>query len=407
MTTGLDVRAPTSVVVSDSTLRASITSVHHVLKIQGYSSMMKSFPIGKALRSESFRGGGRTSWHIDFYPNGESRESGGFVSIHAVLDAAYLAVKADIGFDMLASTGELLPRYAKANSDVCNFRFVGAYWGYDKFTAREELKLLDCFSVRCNITVMEFIAGGAAPCPRPLLPVMPPPDWRRELLQSEQGADVRFIVGGETFAAHRCVLAARSPVFKAELFGAMKESSAAGIHIHGMRPEVFRNLLQFVYTEELPSVTQEEEDEAAMAQHLLVAADRYGMERLKLLCENRLCEHINVNTVVTTLVLAEQHGCPGLKESCFQFLLNSSSTTLEAVIATDDFDNVLSKSCPNLLKELMLRFASSDSLHGLQIIDRLEEEDDLALNTTQGGELPEPTHGVLPWGAGAPKRMRL
>ncbi|KAM3271970.1 hypothetical protein ACQJBY_042275 [Aegilops geniculata] len=406
MTIGLDVRAPTSVVVSDSTLRASITSVHHVLKIQGYSSMMNSFPIGKALRSESFRGGGRTSWHIDFYPNGESRESGGFMSIHAVLDAAYLAVKADIGFDMLDSTGELLPRYAKASSDVCNFRLVGAYRGYDKFIAREELKLLDCFSVRCNITVMEFITGGAAPCPRPLRSVVPPPDWRHELLQSEQGADVRFIVGGETFAAHRCVLAARSPVFKAELYGVMKESSAAGIHIHGMRPEVFRNLLQFVYTEEMPPVTEEEEDAVVMAQHLLEAADRYGMERLKLLCEDRLCKHINISTVVTTLVLAEQHGCPGLKEACFQFL-NSSSTTLEAVMATDDFDNILTKSCPNLLKDLISRLASSASLHGWQIIERLEEKDDLTLSTIEGGELPEPTHGVLPWGAGAPKRMRL
>nr|XP_020151136.1 BTB/POZ and MATH domain-containing protein 1-like [Aegilops tauschii subsp. strangulata] len=187
----------------------------------------------------------------------------------------------------------------------------------------------------------------------------------------------------------------------------MKESSAAGIDIHGMRPEVFRNLLRFVYTEELPPVTEEEQDEAAMTQHLLEAADRYGMERLKLLCEDRLCEHINVSTVVTTLVLAEQHGCPGLKEACFQFLLDSNSTTLEAVMATDDFDNILSNSCPNLLKELMSRLASSASLHDWQIIDRLEEEDDLTLCTTEGGELPEPAHGILPLGARAPKRMRL
>lgn len=76
-------------------------------------------------------------------------------------------------------------------------------------------------------------------------------------------------------------------------------------------------------------------------------------------------------------------------------------------MATDDFDNILSKSYPNLLKELMSRFASSASLHGWQIIDLLEEEADLTLSTTEGGELPEPTHGVLPLGAGAPKRMRL
>jgi speckle-type POZ protein len=54
-----------------------------------------------------------------------------------------------------------------------------------------------------------------------------------------------------------------------------------------MKAEVFRNLLLFAYTDELPPVSQEE-GTAAMAQHLLEAADRYAMEKLKLLCEERL-----------------------------------------------------------------------------------------------------------------------
>jgi speckle-type POZ protein len=36
---------------------------------------------------------------------------------------------------------------------------------------------------------------------------------------------VTFVVGGEMFSAHRCVLAARSSVFKAQLFGQMEEDS--------------------------------------------------------------------------------------------------------------------------------------------------------------------------------------
>jgi hypothetical protein len=43
------------------------------------------------------------------------------------------------------------------------------------------------------------------------------------LLASGDGADVAFRVAGETFRAHRCVLAVRSPVFKAELLGTMRE----------------------------------------------------------------------------------------------------------------------------------------------------------------------------------------
>ena len=44
-----------------------------------------------------------------------------------------------------------------------------------------------------------------------------------------------------------------------------------------------------------------------MAQHLLVAADRFELERLRRICERRLCETVDVETVATTLTLAEQN----------------------------------------------------------------------------------------------------
>ena len=113
----------------------------------------------------------------------------------------------------------------------------------------------------------------------------PPSDLHQhlgELLTSKQGADVTFHVGGETFRAHRYILASRSPVFQAELLGPMRESHAAAVvEIQDMEAQVFQALLEFVYTDALPQdMTREEE--AVICQHLLVAADRYSMERLKL-----------------------------------------------------------------------------------------------------------------------------
>ena len=40
-------------------------------------------------------------------------------------------------------------------------------------------------------------------------------------------------------------------------------------------------MLHFVYTDSLPEM--DSSDEPAVAQHLIVAADKYGMERLKLI----------------------------------------------------------------------------------------------------------------------------
>uniref|UniRef100_A0A0A9C5Q0 BTB domain-containing protein n=1 Tax=Arundo donax TaxID=35708 RepID=A0A0A9C5Q0_ARUDO len=209
----------------------------------------------------------------------------------------------------------------------------------------------DRFTVRCDVRTEE---RGAEP-PAPTVVVVPPPDLHRHLgglLEAKDGADVTFQVAGETFSAHRCVLAARSPVLKAELFGAMKESSdAVVIRVDDMEADVFRALLGFVYTDTLQDdLGVKQRKEAAMAQHLLVAADRYSLERLKLICEDKLCKHIDTGLAATILTLAEQHNCRGLKKACLQFL--SCPSTLNDVMETDGFEH-LARSCPSVLKELI------------------------------------------------------
>ncbi|CAN6293488.1 unnamed protein product [Urochloa humidicola] len=144
-------------------------------------------------------------------------------------------------------------------------------------------------------------------------------------------------------------------VFKAELLGAMREGTTTGdcIRIDDLLPEVFKFLLHFIYNDSVPEM--EVQEEAVMAQHLLEAADRYDMQRLKLICEEKLCNYLEVGMVATTMVLAEQHNCQGLKDACIEFL--KSPGTLEAVMATDGFDH-LTKTCPALVKELMFKFAT-------------------------------------------------
>ena len=48
------------------------------------------------------------------------------------------------------------------------------------------------------------------------------------LLDCNVTSDVSFIVKGEKFHAHRAILAARSQVFKAELFGSMTDAKSPG-----------------------------------------------------------------------------------------------------------------------------------------------------------------------------------
>ncbi|KAG2613568.1 hypothetical protein PVAP13_4KG359952 [Panicum virgatum] len=187
----------------------------------------------------------------------------------------------------------------------------------------------DCIYVQCAINVLlgepkDAAAAGVAAAPNAVASV-PSSDLHQqfgELLRSEKGTDITFLVAGEPVAAHRSVLAARSPVFMAEFFGDMKEKAA----------EVFRAMLHFVYTDTAPELDQEGEQATLMAQHLLEAADR-------------------VDTVATTLALAEQHGCSELKSRCMKFIL-ATPENLQAVAATEGYKH-LEACCPSVLTELL------------------------------------------------------
>ena len=84
-------------------------------------------------------------------------------------------------------------------------------------------------------------------------------------------------------------------------------------------------LLHFIYWDDLPDMEElvgstSKWASTLVAQHLLAAADRYAIERLRLLCEAKLCEGVAINTVATTLALAEQHNCLHLKAVCLKFV---------------------------------------------------------------------------------------
>jgi len=85
--------------------------------------------------------------------------------------------------------------------------------------------------------------------------IAPPSDLHQDfarMLEAADGADVTISVGDRFFLAHRYVLAARSRVFRAQLFGAMEESFTGCIRIEDMEPSVFERLLHFVFTDSLP-----------------------------------------------------------------------------------------------------------------------------------------------------------
>ncbi|CAN6305181.1 unnamed protein product [Urochloa humidicola] len=329
---------------------------YHLLKIDGYSLTKDTTPTGNALDSHPFTLGGHR-WYIRYYPNGMDSECQDYVSIFLRLARGAAAQLVKARFHLRFATA-LAKSKALSEQGVRSFDGQNS-WGHLRFIKRAELEESehlkdDSFTVRCDLLVInEFRAEEKTEVATSAFVSVPPSNLRQDLghlLLTERGADVVFEVGGQTFAAHRCVLAARSPVFSAELFGAMKESNTTGvIRIEDMEAQAFKALLHYIYTDSLPKMKKRKR-RMSMSQHLLVASDRYNLERLKLICEKKLCGCIDVGTVGSILALAEQHHCHRLKKACLSFLC--SSANLNAVMVTEGFDH-LSTSCPSVVKELI------------------------------------------------------
>jgi speckle-type POZ protein len=105
----------------------------------------------------------------------------------------------------------------------------------------------------------------------------------------------------------------------------MKERCVDQIVISDMQPAVFRALLRFIYTDSLPPMDDlSKDDSLEITRHLLVAADRYVMDRLKLICAQILAKSLDVESVTTTLALADTHNCGALKDACIEFIISSN-----------------------------------------------------------------------------------
>ncbi|KAK3123908.1 hypothetical protein QOZ80_8AG0637850 [Eleusine coracana subsp. coracana] len=170
------------------------------------------------------------------------------------------------------------------------------------------------------------------------------------------GSDVSFVVDEEEFRAHRAVLAARSPVFKAQLLGSMADATMPSIAVHDVNAATFKAMLRFIYTDDLPAADELVGAPTETFHDLLVVADRYALDRLKLLCASKIWESVTLDTVGATLALAETYNCPELKNKCVAFLGRDGN--FQKVVLTDGFLELLQK-FPSILADLRKKFGAS------------------------------------------------
>ncbi|KAF8653750.1 hypothetical protein HU200_061864 [Digitaria exilis] len=329
----------------------------------------KTLSIGDVLLSDEFSAGGHV-WQVRCYPHGHKQHGidGLHVSVFLRLVSESKNVRAIFDAFLMCSDGSPSTSHGRRCVQVYPPKgFQSQAWGYFRFVKRTDLDESSSYikdgHVRFMFAVIVLPGGGdESPIAVPSSDIIAVPrsdigDHLGHLLDSGDGSDVSFDVAGETFHAHRAVLVARSPVFKAQLLGSMADAGTERITLHGIHPETFEILLRFIYTDALPAMEDPEGSSSSSTamerlEDLLVAADMYHLDRMKLVCAQKLWERVSPDNVAAMLGFAETHGCPELKKRCIDFFVVEKN--FRRVALTEGYMRLM-QSFPSVIDEIRTR----------------------------------------------------
>ena len=144
-------------------------------------------------------------------------------------------------------------------------------------------------------------------------------------------SDVVIHCNGTIFPCHQIILATRSSVFRAMLQADMKEKQTRKIDIEDSKPEIVGEMLRFIYTGDIPN-----EKLDALASDLLGTSDKYELNYLKKICEDKLCSTLKVDNSIECLVLGDLHNASKLKKMALELVAKNMSKIVE----TDVYKNL-------------------------------------------------------------------
>jgi len=312
--------------------------------------------MGEVLKSSTFSAGqnDKLKWCLRVNPKGLDDESKDYLSLYLLLVSCNKSeVRAKFKFSILNAKRE----ETKAMESQRAYRFVqGKDWGFKKFIRRDFLLdegngLLpdDKLTLFCEVSVVadSVNISGQSNAVQFKVPDCSLSDDFGGLFDSSQFADVVLTSGSREFHCHKAILTSRSRVFSAMFEHDMEESKRNRVDVTDVDSDVMADMLRFIYTGKAPNLE-------TMAADLLAAADKYALDRLKVMCEEALCNSLTVENVSEILILADLHSADQLKATAIDFINTHHVTD---VMETAGWKQMVSSN-PHLIAEAFKALAT-------------------------------------------------
>lgn len=325
-----EVNMPQSVIAENWCFtQVKVIKFSYVWTINNFSFCREE--VGETLKSSTFSAGAndKLKWCLRVNPKGLDEESKDYLSLYLLLVSCCKSeVRAKFKFSILNAKGE----ETKAMESQRAYKFVqGKDWGFKKFIRRDFLLdeangLLpdDKLTLYSEVSVVadSVNISGQTSITKFKIPECHLAEDFNCLFEQANFSDVTLTCGNREFKMHKSILSARSAVFSAMFESQMLEGISNKVQIEDVDPDVMKEVLRFIYTGKSNSIDK-------MADLLLAAADKYALERLKALCEEALCNNLDIENVADTLILADCHSAVQLKYQAIEFINNHATEVIE------------------------------------------------------------------------------
>ena len=125
-------------------------------------------------------------------------------------------------------------------------------------------------------------------------------------------SDIELVVEEVKIPAHKVVLVASSPYFRAMFTSSYSETGQRSIEIFGMTPEALESIVNYFYTSEISISTYN-------VQEIFAASCMLQVTPIRDACCQFMRRHLGVTNCLGVRAFADVHSCPELKQVADDF----------------------------------------------------------------------------------------
>ncbi|XP_014235420.1 protein roadkill-like [Trichogramma pretiosum] len=287
--------------------------------IKNYRSLQ--FNVGQVLESPKFGVGmdNKKYFKLQLYPESDGTDdSAGHISFYLkpIIDSAKKPDKLICRAAVMIINNKKVVQKWRMCHDFATSGFLGRGW--KNFFELEHIDKLISFentvTIQCELEIFNEIESSQNS------EIICSKDEAIDTMKfdfsfySEKLSDVKLIVEEVKIPAHKIVLSAASPVFRAMFTHDMLENTENSVKITDITEDILTEMLRYIYTGEIDAI----ETDQIIA--LLAAADKYQIDNLKIKCGKVLCDELSSQNAIKLLLAAYKYKIKNLKDEVIKFV---------------------------------------------------------------------------------------